>query len=71
LVVIDDGLETIPMAIEIVFVPDGVEVPDPAGRVAEQGVRKLIERADLRFIAQTSDLKKVRKISIKLACFVE
>jgi hypothetical protein len=44
------------MPVEVIFVPDGVEVPDPAGGVPQQGVRKLVERSNLSFIAKTADL---------------
>ena len=46
------------MPVEVVLVSDGVEISDPARRITEQCVWKLIERSDLRFIAQTSDLKE-------------
>ena len=46
------------MSVEVVFISDGVEVPDASGRVAQQRVRKLIECSDLCLIAKPSDLKK-------------
>ena len=58
LIVVDDGLEAVPMSVEVVFIPDGIEIPDPSGRVAQQGVRKLIECSDLCLIAKPSDLKQ-------------
>ena len=35
LVVIDDGLETVPMTVKVVLVADGVEVSNTSGRIAQ------------------------------------
>ena len=35
LIIVDNGLETVPMAVKIVLVTDGVEKPDTAGRIAQ------------------------------------
>ena len=35
LVIVDDGLEAVPMAVKVVLVADGVEVSDTSGRIAQ------------------------------------
>ena len=44
------------MAVEVVLITDGVEIPDTAGRVAQQRIRELIEGTYLSLISQTTDL---------------
>jgi hypothetical protein len=57
LIVVDDGLEAVSVSIKVVLVPNRIKVPDSSRWVAQKGVRELVQRADLRLVAETSDLK--------------
>ena len=45
------------MPVEVVLVPHGVKVPDPAGRIAQEGVRELVQGADLGLVAKAANLR--------------
>ncbi len=45
------------MPVEIIFVADGVEIPDASGWIAQQRVRELIEGTNLRLISEAANLK--------------
>jgi hypothetical protein len=70
LVVVDDGLEAVPMAVKVVLVADGVEVSDTSGRIAQQRIRKLIKGTYLGLISQTTDLERKKKADAWLSMIV-
>lgn len=56
LVVVQQGVERVPTAIEEVLSPRRVVVLAPASRVAEEGARVTGERRPARLEAQTADV---------------
>lgn len=56
LVVVKDGVEARPVAVEEVLIPQGVKVTYAASRVAQQRVRKLVESAELGLEPQATHL---------------
>lgn len=57
LVVIQDGVEAGPVAVEKVLIPERVEVADSPRWVAQEGVRKLVQRPELRLKPKTAYLR--------------
>lgn len=57
LIVIQDGVEAGPVPVEEVLVPERVKVPDSPGRVAQQGVRELVQRPKLSLEPQPTHLQ--------------
>ena len=58
LVIVNDSLETVPMAVKIVLITDGVEVPNTSGWITQQCIRELIEGTNLGLISKTTDLQR-------------
>lgn len=52
MIVVNDCFKTIPMAVEEVFIMNWVIISNSSGRVAQEGVRKLVKGSYLSFVSQ-------------------
>lgn len=57
LVVVQNGVERRPVPVEEVLVAQRVEIPHPSARVAQQRVRELVQRPQLRLEPHTAHLE--------------
>jgi len=69
LVIVEYGVERRPVPVEEVLVAQRIEVPHPPTRVAQQSIRELVQRPQLRLEPHTAHLKqdpRNKNVSIKL-----
>jgi len=67
LVIVEYGVERRPVPVEEVLVAQRIEVPHPPTRVAQQRIRELVQRPQLRLEPHTAHLKpKTRECEYKV-----